>query len=184
MSGEKTKERRVKNAENKKHSRCGHTGGRKSATMVEEDMIQKQADPTIPISRTAVWIETHTRKDRSILPSAVELMEKIEEKVEEAKNSENNSDIHPLSIDSDPLTQVLGKNSKGSLPGVCSHVSRRQYEDCLPCHIMILNERTERKITEKNFERLESKVDLCLNMCSKNISQTEAEAIVGSSPPQ
>lgn len=92
--------------------------------MVEYEMKAKREDPTIPITRTQVWIETHTRKDRSTLASAELFMKLVKEKLVKSTQSESdNSSVHPLSIDNDPLTQVFGKKAKG-LPGVGSFVPR------------------------------------------------------------
>ncbi|KAJ6809755.1 uncharacterized protein M6B38_163125 [Iris pallida] len=166
---DKQLKRRAMAVESRKHSVYGHTGGRKSSAMVEYEMKAKREDPTIPITRTQVWIETHTRKDRTTLPTAEPFMKLVKEKLAESTQSESdNNSVHPLSIDNDPLTQVFGKKVKG-LPGVGSFVSKRKYDATLHAHIMYTEEKGEREGLKKKVDEMQTKVNFIFDYCKSQI---------------
>lgn len=172
---EKQKQKRAQNVKNKKHSAYCHYGGRKSVAMLEEEMIEKENDPAVPIKRDGVLIETRTRKDRTTLPTAP-FMEQVQTNVAEARHCESSSSssVHPISIDDDHLNQVFPEKSTGALPGVGSHVTKSQHDASLPAHIMYSKETTDKEVIEKKFERMEKKLDFVVDFCNKLISQAQA----------
>lgn len=72
--------------------------------------------------------------------------------VEYKQSEDGSSNTHILSIDDDPLTQVLGKKSKG-LPGVGSFVSKSKYNAALHPYLMYSGEKGEKRFWKASLIR-------------------------------
>ncbi|KAL6552591.1 hypothetical protein OROHE_007955 [Orobanche hederae] len=116
------KERNKKFKANRSTNTVGSTLGRKTYSQKHYEMSKK--DPTKNYDRVDGWFEGHKRADGTILESAREVYDKVQEAHKKILESGGTSG----DISCDALTQVLDKEKKNRVRGVGSYVTKTQLE--------------------------------------------------------
>ncbi|KAL6552799.1 hypothetical protein OROHE_008163 [Orobanche hederae] len=116
------KERNKKFKANRSTNTVGSTLGRKTYSQKHYEMSKK--DPTKNYYRVDGWFEGHKRADGTLLESAREVYDKVQEAHKKILESRGTSG----DISCDALSQVLGKEKKNRVRGVGSYVTKTQLE--------------------------------------------------------
>ncbi|KAM7503376.1 hypothetical protein LguiB_002280 [Lonicera macranthoides] len=132
-------EQKKKNAENRGKLEYSHCLGRYSYAAKTHEM--EEAMPENLIDRVDAWLAGHQKEDGTVLPSAKPLYDQVKEIKTKRKSGEDGSSS---TIQNDGLTQVFGKDMKGRLRGVGSHISKKQ---------MVIVEIEKAKGVAKNKEK-------------------------------
>ncbi|KAM7480959.1 hypothetical protein LguiB_005542 [Lonicera macranthoides] len=85
--------------------------------------LMEEAMPENPIDKVDAWLAGHQKENGTVLPSAKPLYDQVKEIKTKRKSGEDGSSS---TIENDGLTQVFGKDIKGRLRGVGSHISKKQ----------------------------------------------------------
>ncbi|KAM7468868.1 hypothetical protein LguiA_007051 [Lonicera macranthoides] len=101
----------------------------------------EESMPENPIDRVDAWLAGHQKEDGTVLPSAKPLYDQVKEIKTKRKGGEDGSSS---TIENDGLTHVFGKDIKGRLRGVGSHISKKQ---------MVIVEIEKAKGVAKNKEK-------------------------------
>ncbi|XP_058098334.1 uncharacterized protein LOC131243189 isoform X2 [Magnolia sinica] len=151
---------------------------------IEEEMQRQKKDGDTLISRTEVWIKTHTRKDGSVHSNAASHVEKVKELL--ASEGSNSHDIL-----NDPLTQVFGPDTRGRVRGVGTTVSQSQIRGSAAALEKISSykgkvEEQSSTIQEQSFkiQELSSKIDFLTDQIGgiKEMIQQHMDSIQPENP--
>ncbi|KAM7474177.1 hypothetical protein LguiB_021420 [Lonicera macranthoides] len=120
-SNPKKKEQKIKNAENRAQLQYSHCLGRYSYAQKTHEL--QEAEPEKSIDRVDAWFAGHQKEDGTVLVSAKPFYDKLKEANTKRKSGDEGSST---TIENDGLTQVFGKDHRGRLRGVGSHISKKQ----------------------------------------------------------
>ncbi|RWR91007.1 bromodomain-containing protein 4-like protein isoform X3 [Cinnamomum micranthum f. kanehirae] len=135
----------------RKEMKSPHTSGRKGQAHVAEELRKKFPDKEI--SRTDVFVETHTRKDGS---ATCEQLDKIKKTVLDDPSSAYND------LENDALAQVLGPDTRGRVRGLGLGVSRTSMQHTHPYRIALQEEQASRATMQTQIDKLKEMLEMRL----------------------
>lgn len=135
----------------RKEMKMPHTSGRKGQARVAEDLRKKFPDKEI--SRTDVFVETHTRKDGS---ATCEQLDKIKKTVMDDPSSAYND------LENDAVAQVLGLDTRGRVRGLGLGVSRTSMQHTHPYRIALREEQASRATMQTQMDKLKEMLEMRL----------------------
>ncbi|KAF9616803.1 hypothetical protein IFM89_032653, partial [Coptis chinensis] len=147
-STDEEKIKREKGKLSREHMKLPHTSGRLGCARIEEELIKENPDGTV--TRTHVFVATHTSKDRSCLSLALRPTLRL---------VSLDPYLGEKDLDNDPVAKVIGRDGKGRVRGLGTGVTKTVVHASAPYIKIVEEEKRKHESTDENVKLVMQRLD-------------------------